>query len=96
MRELAPGIPERNYSKDPLTADEIAGIVSAAGSVAAVLNTRHEIAKERGWAAKPPPTPEFVAAAVKEPNLLRRPILVQDGKAVVGRDEAGWKAMLGG
>lgn len=93
VRSLFPGISERNYSKDPLTADEIRGIVTAAGGVRAVLNTRHAIAKERGWAEKPPPADAFVTAALAEPNLLRRPIVLKDGKAVIGRDPAGWKGL---
>lgn len=96
MRELDPGVEERNYAKAPLTAEEVGAIVDAAGGVAAVLNARHEIAKAKGWKDAPPPKAEFVAAAVMEPNLLRRPILVRDGKAVVGRDEAAWTALLGG
>lgn len=93
MRELLPGIEERNYAKEPLTAAEIEAIVTAAGGVAPVLNTRHEVAKARGWATKPPSAKEFVAAAVGEPNLLRRPIVVKDGRVVVGKDEAGWKSL---
>lgn len=96
MRELFPGIEERNYAKAPLTPEEVGEIVDAAGGVAAVINVRHEIAKARGWKDAPPSRAEFVAAAVAEPNLLRRPILVKDGNAVVGRDEAAWAALLGG
>jgi arsenate reductase-like glutaredoxin family protein len=93
VRELLPGIEERNYSKVPLTADEVREIVTAAGGVARVLNATHAIAKERGWKASPPPVEEYVAAVVAEPNLLRRPIVVKDGRVVVGRDEAGWKSL---
>lgn len=70
-------------------------IVAAAGSVDAVLNTRHALAKERGWKETPPTTAEFAAAVLGEPNLLRRPILVRDGHAVVGKDEEGWRRLLG-
>jgi arsenate reductase-like glutaredoxin family protein len=93
VRELLPGIDERNYAKVPLTADEVREIVAAAGSVAKVLNTTHATAKERGWKASPPPVDEFVAAVLQEPNLLRRPIVVKDGRVVVGKDEAGWKSL---
>ena len=70
-------VEEINYAKKPLDADTITAIVRAAGGVAAVLNTRHEIAKTRGWNEDPPREADFVAAAAKEPNLLRRPILIR-------------------
>lgn len=95
MRELDPNVEERNYAKVPMTRQEVRDLIEAAGGVAAVLNPRHEVAKARGWKATPPPVEEFVEAVVADANLLRRPILVKDGQAVVGRDEAGWKALLG-
>ena len=55
-----------------------------AGGVAAVLNTRHATAKERGWADKPPSAAEFAKAAAAEPNLLKRPIVVAGDKVIVG------------
>lgn len=96
MRELFPDLVEKNYAKEPLTADDVRAIAAAAGGVANVLNARHETAKARGWKDAPPPLDEFVRAAVAEPNLLRRPILVKDGTAVVGRDPEGWERLSTG
>lgn len=70
-------------------------LVEVAGGVAAVLNTRHAIAKERGWKDAPPDADTFVAAVLNEPNLLRRPILVRGSKVVVGKDDAAIRALLG-
>lgn len=86
-------VDEINYAKKPLDADTITAIVRAAGGVAAVLNTRHEIAKTRGWNEDTPREADFVAAAAKEPNLLRRPILIKGKSVLVGYDksnEAKW------
>ena len=95
MQELAGGdLVERNYHKQPLTRTEVNRIVEAAGSVGAVLNTRHATAKANGWKDKAPAKSVFVAAALAEPNLLRRPITVRAGRAVVGRDEAAIRALL--
>ncbi len=93
MRELLPGIEEHNYAKTPLTADQLRAIVTAAGGVAPILNTTHAIAKERGWKERPPSAEEFVAVAVTEPNLLRRPIVLANGRVVVGKNESGWKSL---
>jgi len=83
------GLPfeEIDYAKAGLSEDAVKSLVAAAGSVAAVLNTRHEIAKAKGWATKPPSTAEFAAAAAKDVNLLRRPILIDGKKVHVGFDK---------
>jgi regulatory protein spx len=77
---------EVNYAKAPLTEAVVAAIIAKAGSVAAVMNTRHAVAKDKGWVDKPPSAAVFAAAVVAEPNLLRRPILVDGKKVIVGFD----------
>lgn len=80
----------RDYAKEPLSKDELLALVKLAGGVAKVLNTRHAIAKEKGWKDAPPSPEEFAAAFAKEPNLLRRPLLVSGKKVVVGFDEKAY------
>jgi arsenate reductase-like glutaredoxin family protein len=68
--------------------------------VAAVLNTRHAVAKAHGWKDKPPARATFVSAVLEDPNLLRRPILVdhhgaQGATVIIGKDEAALKKALG-
>lgn len=94
MRDTGADVEERNYSKQPLTRAEIERVVRAAGGVAAVLNTRHEIAKANGWKERPPAEAEFVAAAERDNNLLRRPVLIAGDGVVVGKDEAAIRALL--
>ena len=77
----------------PLTKDEVLGLVALAGGVANVLNARHALVKEKGWKEKPPSAEVFAAAVAKEPNLLRRPILVVDNKLIVGLDKAAYSAL---
>lgn len=84
MRKAGVELDEVNYAKAPLPEAAIASIVKKAGGVAAVLNTRHATAKDKGWADKPPSTTEFAKAAAAEPNLLRRPIVVAGDKVIVG------------
>lgn len=84
MRSLGLEIEDVNYAKRALTRDEVLAIVRAVGSVAEVLNLRHAVAKERGWAKAPPTADELADIAVAEPNVLRRPVLVIGGRAIVG------------
>jgi arsenate reductase-like glutaredoxin family protein len=84
---------EVNYAKSALDAATVASLVAKAGGVAAVLNTRHAVAKANDWAANPPDAPTFAKAVVKEPNLLRRPIVVAGKKLIVGFDKAAYAAL---
>lgn len=90
MRERKLDIQEIDYAKTGLTAATVEDIVAKAGSVAAVLNTRHAIAKEKGWATAPPSPADFAKAVAKEPNLLRRPILIDGAKVIVGFDKVAY------
>ncbi|MCO5165394.1 MAG: hypothetical protein M9894_03380 [Planctomycetes bacterium] len=95
MRTLAPDVIERNYARAPLTREEVEEILSAVSSPADVLNTRHAVAKERGWKAVPPSREDLLEAALLDNNLLRRPVTVRGGRAVVGSDEGALRALLG-
>ena len=84
MRKAGVELDEVNYAKETLSEAAIAAIVKKAGGVAAVLNARHATAKLHGWGEKPPSAAEFAKAAAKEPNLLKRPIVVAGDKVIVG------------
>jgi arsenate reductase-like glutaredoxin family protein len=92
LRSAGHELTEVNYASGKATLDEatVKALVEKAGSVSAVMNTRHAIVKENGWAAKPPDAATFAKAVVKEPNLLRRPILDTGKKLIVGFDKAAY------
>ena len=90
MRNRGIEIEEIDYATKGLSAATVEDIVAKAGSVAAVLNTRHAIAKEKGWADKPPSASVFAKAVAGEPNLLRRPILIDGKKVIVGFDKPAY------
>ncbi len=94
MRELDEDVEERNYAKQPLERKEVEAILAAA-AVADVMNTRHKTAKEQGWKDKPPSKKVFLKAVLEENNLLRRPIVIHEGQAVVGSKLEEIRALLG-
>lgn len=103
-RELAADrVTERDFARKKLTADEIRALITAAGGVSAVLSPRNATARDRGWTvATAPDVDTFVAAAVEDNNLLRRPILVvaagNKGAAptvVVGNALDAYRTLLG-
>ena len=93
MRNSGLEIEEVDYAKKGLTAATVEDIVAKAGSVAAVLNTRHETAKANGWAEKPPSVKVFAKAVEAEVNLLRRPILIDGTKVIVGFDKPAYATL---
>jgi len=87
------GLEEIDYAKTGLTEATVKSIVAKAGSVAAVLNTRHATAKAKGWVDKPPSVDAFAKAVVAEVNLLRRPILIDGDKVIIGFDKPAYAAL---
>jgi arsenate reductase-like glutaredoxin family protein len=85
---------EVNYAKSGLTEATVRDIVAKAGSVAAVLNTRHAMAKAKGWIESPPSAEVFAKAVVADVNLLRRPILIDGARAIVGFDRDAYKHLV--
>lgn len=84
---------EINYAKTGLDEATVKAIIAKAGSVAAVLNTRHATVKEKGWATQPPSAAELARAVAADPNLLRRPIVIVGDRAIVGFDEKAYAAL---
>ncbi len=94
MRDNGLEVEEIDYAKTGLSAAIVEEIVKKAGSVAAVLNTRHATAKEQGWVDKPPTAAVFAKAASEEVNLLRRPILIDgDHVVIIGFDKPAYDAL---
>ena len=50
------------------------------------VNTRHQVVRRNGWDASPPSLAAFVQAALGEPNVLRRPLLLRGDRAIFSRD----------
>jgi arsenate reductase-like glutaredoxin family protein len=50
------------------------------------LNPRNELYRERGMKANPPSREEALQLMSENPNLIRRPILVNRGRIALGFD----------
>ena len=90
MRSAGHELTEVNYAKDKLDEDTVRDLVKRAGSVAAVLNARNAVVKEKGWVASPPDVATFAKAVVSDPNLIKRPILVAGNVFIVGFDKPAY------
>jgi arsenate reductase-like glutaredoxin family protein len=75
-----------------LSPGELDSIARAAGGHEALVDTQGAEYKNGGWAHRAfDPREELLA----HPGLLRMPVLRLAPKAIVGFDEAGWKALVG-
>jgi arsenate reductase-like glutaredoxin family protein len=90
LRDKQLAVEEINYAKTGLTEAVVRELVAKAGGVAPLVNTRHAVAKARGWATTPPSVDEFAKAVAAEPNVIRRPILVDGKRVIVGFDRAAY------
>lgn len=58
------------------------------------LNTRTPLYRERKMKQKPPSKDEAIRLMLKDPNLLKRPVIIKGKKKLTGFDEAELKNLL--
>ena len=73
------------YLKSPLNADQIAELLSQLGIPASELIRKGEADFKENFKGKDLNEKEWIDAMVKYPKLIERPIIVKNGKAVIGR-----------
>jgi len=78
----------RDLSKQRLSATELEKLIGKR-DYTDFLNTRNELFRRKKMADKPPSKKEAIRLMAKEPNLIRRPVVVAGGRVVVGFDENG-------
>ena len=57
------------------------------------LNPRNELYRERKMKEKPPSHAETIKLMAKEPNLIRRPIVVKGSQIILGFDEEAYRKL---
>jgi arsenate reductase (glutaredoxin) len=58
------------------------------------LNPRNELYRARNMKEDPPSRAEAIQLMAKEPNLIRRPIVIRGSQMVLGLDEEAYKRLL--
>ena len=85
---------ERDFFKDPLSEDELRGLLRGA-DVADVFSWNSPSFKKLGLDRDSLSDDRLVAMMLEEPRLIRRPLVLADGNLVQGRDKAGLSRALG-
>jgi arsenate reductase (glutaredoxin) len=78
----------RDLTKNCLSPSELEKLIGER-DYTEFLNTRNETYRKKKMKLKPPPRREAISMMSKEPNLIRRPVVVGGGRVVVGFDENG-------
>ena len=58
------------------------------------LNTRNELYRTRNMKGNPPSRSEAIKLMAKEPNLIRRPVVIRGTQIVLGYEEDAFKELL--
>ena len=58
------------------------------------LNARNELYRTRKMKEHPPSRPEAIQLMAKEPNLIRRPVVIRDSQIVLGFDEEAYRKLM--
>jgi arsenate reductase-like glutaredoxin family protein len=84
---------EREYGKSPLSEKELREIIGE-GPIEKFLNTRTSLYREKNMKQKPPSKAAAIKLMLKDPNLLKRPVIIMGKKKLAGFDEIEIKALL--
>lgn len=78
----------RDLGKEKLSSAELEKLIGRRDHTE-FLNPRNETYRERNMKENPPSRKEAVRMMAREPNLIRRPVIVAGGRVVVGSHEDG-------
>jgi arsenate reductase len=83
----------RDLDKDRLTEAEIDELIGSR-DYKEFLNTRNELYRTRKMKEHSPTRAEAIKLMAKEPNLIRRPIVLQGSQMILGFDDDAYKKLL--
>jgi arsenate reductase len=78
----------RDITKDRLSAAELQSLIGR-HDYEDFLNPRSDVFRKKKMKDKPPSRREAIGLMVKNPDLIRRPVIVAGGRVVIGYDENG-------
>lgn len=93
MLELGADIESRDLDKAPLSVEELESLIGDR-DYKTFLNTRNELYREKKMAEKPPSRGDAIKLMSKNPNLIKRPILLRGGKILLGFDAEAYRQFL--
>ncbi len=77
---------EREYGKNPFTEKELRDIIGD-DPIEPFLNTRTPLYREKNMKQKSPSKDEAIKLMLKDPNLLKRPVIIKGKTRIIGFNE---------
>lgn len=93
MQELGAELESRDLAAERLTEAELEALIGQR-DYKEFLNSRNELYRARNMKENPPPRAEAIQLMTKEPNLIRRPIVIRGSQMILGFDEDAYKKLL--
>jgi len=86
-------IESRDLDKQRLTEAELEELIGNR-DYKEFLNARNELYRTRKMKEHPPSRPEAIQLMAKEPNLIRRPVVIRGSQIVLGFDEEAYRKLM--
>ena len=83
----------RDLDKQRLTEGELEELIGDR-DYKEFLNMRNELYRTRNMKEHPPSRVEAIKLMAKEPNLIRRPVVLRGSQMVLGFDEEAYRKLL--
>ena len=93
MLQLGAEIESRDLDKEPLSISEIEALIGER-DYKMFQSTRNELYRKRKMGENPPSCQDAIALMSKNPNLIKRPILLRGGQILLGFDEDACRKLL--
>jgi arsenate reductase-like glutaredoxin family protein len=83
----------RDLANDPLSEAELEKLIGER-DYRLFLNSRNELFRERKMKEHPPSRSEALKLMARNPNLIRRPVVIAGQQIIVGYDEEALKKLV--
>ena len=93
MLELGAELESRDLDKERLSEAELEELIGKR-DYKEFLNPRNELCRTRNMKEHPPSRGEAIQLMAKEPNLIRRPVVIRGAQMVLGFDEEAYRKLL--
>ena len=93
MLELGAELEVRDLDKERLSVAELDELIGSR-DYKGFLNTRNELYRTRNMKDRPPSRTEAIQLMAKEPNLIRRPVVLRGSQMVLGFDEDAFRKLV--
>jgi len=93
LEKLGADLELRSLDKERMSEAELEKLIGER-DYKSFLNTRNELYRARKMKDHPPSRSEAIKLMAKEPNLIRRPVVIRGSQIVLGHDEEAFRKLV--